>query len=189
MPTRQQAFWSSKDNTENYAKYPVRSAYLVDLVRRYLDPGSTILEPGCNMGRNVAALREAGYTVHGIDVSPYAPRWGNGIQTIAAEDYLPTAPNYDAIITMAFLEHVPGESEFIFEHIARLANRLIVTIEDEATSITQQGMPYHIPRDYGRIFTALGWKEVFIGKNPADLGEEFVARAFVRDLNELAEGS
>ena len=51
-----------KNLPTNYLQGEEKSQYLVELIKRYAEPNAEILEIGCNIGRNLNYLFNAGYT-------------------------------------------------------------------------------------------------------------------------------
>jgi len=145
-----------------------RSRYLVRLVRRFCHTGNSICEIGCNAGRNLAHLWRAGFHLcSGIEPNPQAlvlartrfpesDKWR--LTCCAAEEELPRCrpDQYDVLLTMAVLEHIPDpEAQAIFAHMARIA-RIVITIEDEHSSGDR-----HTARNYGAVFGGLGMHQVY----------------------------
>jgi hypothetical protein len=83
----------------------------------------------------------------------------------------------DITFTMAVLEHLHPESEWVFDEMIRLTGSTIVTIEDE------HGVSrHHTPRDYRAVFEGRGVRQVAhesLGDD-AGFGTPFEARAFQR---------
>ena len=75
----------------------------------------------------------------------------------SAETLIPTLCDkaYDLTLTMAVLEHIHTESEWLFEHVARISGTWLLTIEDE------EGRSWrHFPRNYQPIFEGFGFRQV-----------------------------
>lgn len=122
-----------------------RSETLVELFGRYVRKDESILEIGCGDDRNLRYLREAGYTnVKGID-----KQHGTAIEDVPEE-------KFDVIFTMSTLFLIPEENEWVFEKIARMAKRLIVTFEGE----TSKDFNHVIGRNYTSVFRPFGFSEV-----------------------------
>jgi SAM-dependent methyltransferase len=165
-----------------------RSQFLVDLLARHVPTTASVLEVGCNAGRNLAHLHEAGYRrLAGLDLSEAAvgllretyPQLADvPVAVGAAEELLPTIASdaHDALFTMAVLEHVHPESEAIFGELARIA-RVVVTIEDERLHSWR-----HFPRNYRRIFEGLALRQIEERscRGVRGLGKRFQARVFLR---------
>lgn len=186
-------YWRSPDainSPDSYATAdPHRSELLRSLVQRYSRTESKALEIGCNVGRNLEHLRQAGYTaLSGIEISPAAvealqktyPELA-AMATIhlgAVEEILPSLPtdSFDVAYTLAVLEHIHSDSEWVFAHIVRVAP-VIVTIEDE-----HERSHRHFPRNYRKVFEPLGMKQVHAERcdDIRELSSNFVARCFVR---------
>jgi hypothetical protein len=121
-----------------------RSKFLVEVFEKYIPKDATILEVGFGDGRNLHYLRNAGYDkVHGIDK-------GNGT---SIEDAEPRP--YDVIFTMSCLFLIPESNEWVFEKMADMAQKYIITFEGEATK--GNGV---IGRDYTKVFAPFGFEEV-----------------------------
>jgi SAM-dependent methyltransferase len=164
--------------------------FLLRFLQPYLRPDASILEIGCNVGRNLAHFHDAGYRkLTGIEIN------GEALDVLratypemAASATLVNAPVEDAIrgladgsidivFTMAVLEHLHPESEWVFDEVVRVAGSTIVTVEDE------HGVSrHHTPRDYRAVFEGRGLRQVAHESLGADagFGTPFEARAFQR---------
>ncbi len=185
------AFWRNPDRDNqpvDYLQGAERSAFLVEIVSRHASPGHRILELGCNVGRNLAALAHAGFDdLAGVEINPEAVRilrasWpaleSMPIVIRTIEHIVPAYRDdaFDLVYTMAVLEHLHPDSEWVFAEMARIA-RTIVTIEDEVGRTNR-----HCPRNYGVEFDALGLRQVetISCASVPGLGPDFMARVFVR---------
>jgi len=64
-------FWDDTWSRNEIAAYDPKSvAPILELTKRFLPAGSTILEGGCGAGGKVAALTAAGYRMVGVDYAP-----------------------------------------------------------------------------------------------------------------------
>ncbi len=123
-----------------------RSEFLKEILDIYIDKEDSILEIGCGDRRNINYLKENGYTnVTGID-----KKGGDAI-----EDY--PLIKYDVIFTMSTLFLIPPENDWVFEKIAKMANKWIVTIEGEVTE-PQRNL---VGRDYSEVFAPFGFVEKY----------------------------
>jgi SAM-dependent methyltransferase len=109
-------YWRAPDDGSNQPEDyldpkggKARSEFLLSLID--LPRDASILEVGCNVGRNLNHLHEAGYTdLTGIELSEQAvevlrrefPHLTD-IRVGAAEDILPTFDRFDLVFTMAVL--------------------------------------------------------------------------------------
>jgi len=147
--------------------YPDRTAYLCDAIDSLgLPHDAAILELGCACGRNLAELHRRGYrNLTGVDVSPgyvqalwqLHPELAAYSIIIAPAEQVVAGLNdnaMDAVFSLACLMHIPPENEWAFAEIARIA-RHVVCLEHETASNRLA-----FPRDYGAIFTALGFTEL-----------------------------
>lgn len=143
-----------------------RTISLTNLVRKIKTPrDSKILELGCGVGRNLAGLRIIGYTnLWGIDINKkaidfckrYFPNLNAYLRVGPIEKLIINIPDncFELVFTMAVLEHIHPISEWIFKEITRITKYLI-TIEDEHSK-----SPRHFPRNYEKIFTKFGMKQI-----------------------------
>jgi hypothetical protein len=81
----------------------------------------------------------------------------------------------DVIYTMAVLEHIHEESNFIFQKMKEIATKAIVTTEDEVKASER-----HEPRNYSEIFNCKKFqeKESAHNLNLPGLSKRFVYRYF-----------
>ncbi|HYE98135.1 MAG TPA: class I SAM-dependent methyltransferase [Planctomycetota bacterium] len=194
-------FWRSRDTIHSYWKNPgdaaneakgylegeERSRFLVEKIREKVPPPASVLEIGCNVGRNLNALLAAGYDVHGIEISaealklmkeafPQVAEKGHIVHS-PVEDVIRTFPEngMDVVFTMAVLEHIHTESEWIFGEMARIAKRYVVVLENEVALSWR-----HFPRNYGKIFQDLGLTQVWEHRltDVPGLGDNYFGRIF-----------
>jgi len=125
-----------------------RSEYLFGVFEKWVDKDWSVLEIGSGMNRNVDYLNERGYNVEGIDKEK-----GSAIEDVEPKEY-------DVIYTMSCLFLIPPENNWVFEKIAKMAKRYIITIEGETASL-----PNVWGRNYTDIFMEQGFKEVERQKN------------------------
>ena len=157
-----------------------RSDMLVNIVKNKiaLETDRTILEVGCNVGRNLGYLERAGYTeLSGIDVNK------NALDMVQSKACLMNGPiekvlpriqqPYGLVFTMAVLQHIPPENDKVLGHIARLGKYNLLTIEDESYSSDR-----HFPRNYKTVFEKLGLRQVRGWKQLIGLNKTFVMRWF-----------
>jgi SAM-dependent methyltransferase len=187
-------FWRNPDDANLPSGYShagaARSEFLVDLATQHVQTDGEILEIGCNAGRNLQYLRAAGFTkLSGIEINGAALReMSRAFPEVAASARVINEPVESAITqfrdnefalvyTMAVLEHIHADSEWIFGEMVRVTRDALITIEDE------RGVSWrHFPRDYGRVFTGLGLNEI-ANINCArieGLGADFNARVFLK---------
>ena len=183
-----QEFWQKAEN-DSWLKYSVgqeKSIFLANLMEKLpLRKNGKILELGCNIGRNLSYLQTIGCTnLFGVELNKEAvkqskkfyPNLKAKITNSTIEDFARNGfGRYGLIFTMAVLEHIPKESEWIFQSMATHA-KYIITIEDEK-SINK----ICFPRNYKKIFENLGMKQIYKthcnGVHPT-LTKNFTARIF-----------
>ena len=174
-------YWSSPPSKGNqpqaYAKPADRSDYLLDVLKRAGVSDGSVLEVGCNVGRNLNALQASGYgPLTAIEINSNAleemkktfPNPYNSARLFNStiEDTIPTLRDkeFDVTFSMAVLLHIHPDSEWILEHMVRVTRSILVVIESEDQS------NYKIfPRDYSSIFKSLGVTELFSEPSPGTL--------------------
>ena len=180
--------WDGHNLPQNYLEGEVKSQFLVALIKRYADPGARILEIGCNVGRNLNHLYLNGFhNLEGIEISKqavellkqyYAEMARNiKVYNVSVEDVIKDFEDnrFNIVFTVAVLEHISKNSEWIFAEMVRLTQNYLITIEDE------KGISWrHFPRNYRKIFERLGMKQIeeFNCNEVDGLGESFYARVF-----------
>jgi len=142
-----------------------RSKYLLSLIT-HLPRESKILELGSGVGRNLSALHNAGFkNLNGIEISEkslnvmrqsYPELRQCKIHHSPIESIIDILPDieYDLVYTMAVLEHLPFESDWVFPEISRICKANLITIEDEYTKSWR-----HFPRNYKKMFEGLRFKQ------------------------------
>ena len=145
---------------------PSRSLMLVEAVNALGLDNPSILEIGCNCGRNLEHLRQAGYTdLHGVEISQQAIDMMQAehpelydmatIHVSPIEEIIKTIGQYDVIYTMAVLMHIHDSSEWIFSYMAKACRKNLITIEKE-----RGGAKNAKARHYGRVFHRRGFAEI-----------------------------
>ena len=180
--------WDGSNRPEGYLDGKEKSELLLELIGKYADRQSRVLEIGCNVGRNLNYLFLAGLTrLEGIEISEAAVRLlrqtfpemarNTKIHNVPVEDIIKAFEDdeFDIVFTMAVLEHIHRDSEWIFAEMARITKNFLITIEDE------QGISWrHFPRSYNKVFEPLGMRQ--LEEHRCDsvdrLGSDVYARVF-----------
>ena len=135
--------WDNMNLPQGYLKHEARSLFLVDITKKYASSSaSTILEIGCNVGRNLEYLYRFGFRqLSGIEISESALqllRQSYPDMSSCATIYNSPVENvirdfndgqFDIVFTMAVLEHIHPESEWVFPEIARITQSPSMRIE------------------------------------------------------------
>jgi SAM-dependent methyltransferase len=180
--------WDGSNLPQDYLEGKARSQFLVEIMKTYANPDTKILEIGCNVGRNLNHLFLAGFkNLEGVEISEKAVQ-------LLKDSYLEMASHikiynmpieeiikefrddeFDIVFTMAVLEHIHTDSEWIFPEIVRITKDFMITIEDEIRISWR-----HFPRHYKKIFEPLGLRQIQeINCNGVNgLGGNFFARVF-----------
>jgi len=154
---------------EEYVFGEERSVFLVNLIKKYeSNKSAKFLDIGCNVGRNLHYVQKEGYhNLSGIEISTNAvqlmkkefPKLASDAniynEPVEERIKLFTEKEFDVIYTMAVLEHIHVDSNFVFEEIARITKKTLITIEDEKSVSSR-----HFPRNYKTIFEKFGLKQI-----------------------------
>ena len=184
-----QNFWRSGVNKEEenlptaYANLPFNqergSYFLQKLEKLNLLKDDPILELGPNSGFILSFLNKNGFhNLTGIEINPdaiktmkeYFPNLYENSTIIndSFENALPQIPNNSFVLvySMGAIMHVPAESNFIFENIARISKKYIISVEGENMLSSR-----HYPRDYKKIYENLGFKQIFFEMTEGNVDE------------------
>jgi len=180
--------WDDDNIPRDYLEAEPRSSFLLEIIKKYAHTSAKIMEIGCNVGRNLNYLFQAGFkNLEGIEISekavkilresfPEMAKYAR-IYNAPVEEIIRDFKNnqFDVLFTMAVFEHIHSDSEWIFPQIARISKKFLITIEDE------QGISWrHFPRCYKKVFEPLGMKQVeeIYCKGVEGLPDGFAARIF-----------
>ena len=144
-----------------------RTENLVKIVKDLGIKEPRILEVGCNAGRNLNGLYNAGFKhLTAIEISKNAINQmenvfpetykNSKIHCGPAEEILPQFENnsFDVVYTMAVLQHIHSDSiNEITKEICRVSNSYLLINEAETYASWR-----HFPRSYRTIFSKLGAK-------------------------------
>lgn len=179
-------FWRDPNHGQNkpqdYLNAPeARGRFVAELSEKHIPDRVRVLEIGCNVGRNLNSLRLAGWTdLSGIEISESAVNvMKQAYPEMAARATIYNAPvedvikqfadrQFNVVFTMAVLEHIHPDSEWVFAEMARITDKLLITVENESRSSWRQ-----FARNYRSIFEALGLEQV----------EEVFCEPFTNELN------
>ncbi|KYK28210.1 MAG: class I SAM-dependent methyltransferase [Theionarchaea archaeon] len=185
--------WDDLNLPQFYLEGETRSQFLVEIVKRYARPEARILEIGCNVGRNLNYLFLAGFReLSGIEINEkaiqilrqsYPEMAGHAnIYNKSVEEAIRDFEDneFDIVFTMAVLEHIHRDSEWIFSEMVRITRNFLITIEDER-SVSWK----HFPRNYKEIFESQIVKQVEVINCSAveGLDSNFFARVLKKVRN------
>ena len=182
--------WDRNNLPEDYLKGKARSQFLVEIIKRFAtSKKERILEIGCNVGRNLNYLFLAEFrNLEGIEISENAVKLlEQSYPEMASQTKIYNASieekikqfrdcEFDIVFTMAVLEHIHTDSEWIFPKIAKITKNFLITIEDE------HGISWkHFPRNYKKIFECFHMEqieEINCCREINGLSSSFFARIF-----------
>lgn len=165
-------YWINPTDETNKPVWSLRvgwnwSDFMLEAIRRYPSNGNPILEIGCHSGRNLWTLYKAGYhNLAGIEISTEAvdlmkseyPEMAKNIEVYCSpvEDIIRKLPDsHYLVFTLAVLEHIHPDSEWIFEEMVRITDKYLITLEDEVSCFWRT-----FSRNYQHIFEGLGMKQI-----------------------------
>lgn len=184
-----QDYWRDPPGRNNqpdaYVNYGHQAEALVRLVQELgVSPGP-ILEIGCNVGRSLQTFRDHGWTDQtGIEINPQAvAKMAELFPDTASNATILNMPVEDAIVTLpdrhfalvfckAVLLHIHPDSDWVFEHMARVTGGTLLVVENE----DQQSYKL-FPRQYRPIFEGHGMVQLDERTLP-EIGNTYTARAF-----------
>lgn len=184
-------YWENEPAPERYLKPELikRSELVYKYINKFkLQKKSSILEIGCNAGRNLNFLYQQGYErLTGIDLSNNALKIFEEknfdtfyhVKTLnesAESFFLNPVFHYNMIFALAAFEHLHSDSEWVFEKIAH-STKFILSISDEVTK-----SELHFPRNYKNIFESFGFKEIESFKCSEEnmLNKNFIGRVLIK---------
>lgn len=145
-------------------KWSSRSQSIINMLRPLISKEYSILEIGCNTGRNLNHLWQAGYrNIRGIEISEHVVKRLRLEYRCLAEIPVDIGPaelsiqeydnnSVDVIFTMAVLEHLHPDSRCLFKEIARVAGKYVLAIEPRHGKRSHMQYPWDIKSE----FTAAG---------------------------------
>lgn len=164
-------YWRNPDISnlpQSYLTETARSQFLMGIIKKYVKPDAKILEIGCNVGRNLNYLFQAGFkNLEGIEINKKAvqllkktyPEMARHtkIYNVPIEEIIKELKDgeFDVVFTMAVFEHIHRDSEWTFSEAVRITKDFLITIEDEHNLSWR-----HFPRNYIKVFKPLGMKEI-----------------------------
>ena len=161
-------------------KWSSRSQTIINMLSPLITKEDSILEIGCNTGRNLNHLLQAGYeNVCGMEISEHAVKRLRTEYPCLAKTPVDLGPaelsiqkydsnSVDVIFTMSVLEHLHPDSRFLFKEIARVARKYVLAIEPKQGKRSHMQYPWDIKNE----FTAAGltysdvkpWSVLWVGE-------------------------
>ena len=149
----------------HYLNQPELTKMVLNGLERYAEWDDAIMELGCNVGRNLAGLKKAGFKkLYGIEINPDALLLGNQmldiddiqIQIGSIEDLISNIVEVDWIFTQSVFMHLPQTSDWIYKIVALKARKGVMTIE-----IENRKDKFTWPRNYRKLFEDSGMCQVY----------------------------
>jgi len=146
-----------------YAEAPQwssRSQTIINILGPIVSKDDSILEIGCNLGRNLNHLWQAGYkNVRGMEISEHAVKRLRSEYPCLAMISVDIGPaeqsiqkyddkSIDVIFTMAVLEHLHPDSRFLFNEIARVVGKYVLAIEPREGKRSHMQYPWNMKDEF-----------------------------------------
>lgn len=175
-----------------YAHYgpDATSELLRAVLERRAGREASVLEVGCNVGRHLAALADAGFSdLTGVDVNgealdvlaeTYPDLAATGtFHEATIEEYVTGLDDdaFDAVLSVETLQHIHPDAEWVFDELARITGEVLVTVENESgadgsVNYVDRDVPLYY-RDWNRVFTERGLVEVESTETKRDTARVF----------------
>ncbi len=145
-------------------KWSSRSQTIINILCPVMTKEYSILEIGCNIGRNLNHLWQAGYkNLRGMEISEHAVKRLRIEYPCLARIPVDIGPaelsiqkcdnnSVDVIFTMSVLEQLHPDSRCLFKEIARVAGKYVLAIEPRQGKCSHMQYPWDIKNE----FTAAG---------------------------------
>ncbi|MBV9463889.1 MAG: class I SAM-dependent methyltransferase [Verrucomicrobiae bacterium] len=144
---------------------PVSEAILAQIIAR-VSPGESILDLGCNVGRELNALWKKGYrNLTGVEIGEEPvkamksafPELAAGARIIndsMAEALLNLGSGeFDLVYAHGSLVSLNAREQYVFDEICRVSRKWVITLENEWSMLL-------FPRDFGEVFRRRGLRQV-----------------------------
>jgi SAM-dependent methyltransferase len=186
-PETLRRFWQQKRPVGNYFLAPqssYRSETIITMLKPWITPRDSMLELGCNVGRNLNHLYMSGYkNLGGIEINRNAvqrlrrvyPRLASvNIDIGPAEEVLShyESRSFDVVLTMAVLEHIHPSGKAVFSQIARVARRYVLAIEPREGRASHRQYPWRIEEEFKLVGLKLIDRRTWDSLWPTQLTEE-----------------
>jgi SAM-dependent methyltransferase len=161
-------------------KWSSRSQTIINMLGPVITREYSILEIGCNTGRNLNHLWQAGYkNVRGMEISKHAVKRLRieypclamtpveiGPAELSIQKY--DSKSIDVIFTMSVLEQLHPDSRFLFKEIARVARKYVLTIEPREGKRSHMQYPWNIKSEFVAAgltcIDAKPWSDLWAGE-------------------------
>jgi SAM-dependent methyltransferase len=186
-PQRLRRFWQQQRPVGNYFLTPqtsYRSETVINMLKPWITSEYSILEVGCNVGRNLNHLYMSGYEkLAGIEINhnavqrlrrAYTQLKSANVDVGPAEEVLGhyRSSSFDVVFTMAVLEHIHPSSRTVFSQIARVARRYVLVIEPSHGRASHRQYPWKIEEEFKSIGLKLIDKRTWDSLWPVQLTQE-----------------
>lgn len=148
----------------------LRTENLIKIIKSFGLESPSILEVGCNVGRNLDGLRKSGFeNLNAIEINSNAidimkKKFPETYETSkitigSAQDVLKKFQDneFDIVFTMAVLQHIPDEDiKIVVNQISRIVNKRLISSEAETHCSWR-----HFPRSYKKIYKNINLKYLY----------------------------
>lgn len=144
-------------------KWSSRSQTIINMLHPVITKECSILEIGCNLGRNLNHLWQNGYrNLYGMEISEHAVKRLRVEYPCLADVPIDIGPaersiqrhastSIDVIFTMATLECLHPEKRSLFSEIARVAGKYVLAIEPRRGRCSHNQYPWDIKNEFAAV--------------------------------------
>ena len=156
-----QTYWDKEYNQLD-PQWNYRSEFAHKILDKYAVHSDSILEIGAGAGRTTNYLYNKGFkdiTALDVDKKQLDLITNSGIKKVnkTIQEHVEDNKKYDVVLTISTLYLIPYTDDNVFEEIAKIAKKYIITIEGEK-GCGRFGRLYE--RNYGEVFSKFGFEEI-----------------------------
>ncbi|MBA2678191.1 MAG: class I SAM-dependent methyltransferase [Ktedonobacteraceae bacterium] len=169
----------------NAPQWSWRSQTIINMLAPVLTKESSILEVGCNLGRNLNHLWQSGYRrLHGMEISEHSVKRLRSLYPSLAQITIDLGPaevsiqslatnSMDVVYSVATLEQLHPESRLLFKEIARVAKSYVLAIEPREGHKSHFQYPWDIEKEFTGVGLELIDSQPWSALWPRDLTQEY----------------
>ena len=152
---------------KHYLELDDAAKKLLDQVKARTNTGDSVIDLGCNVGRDLNELWNAGYrSLTGVEIGlapvramrEVFPEMAAGARIVNKSMDEAIREFWDAefklVYTHGSLISLNAGKQSVFDHMCRITQRWIITVENEWN-------PVLFPRDFSKVFTDRGMRQVY----------------------------
>jgi 2-polyprenyl-3-methyl-5-hydroxy-6-metoxy-1,4-benzoquinol methylase len=116
-------------------------------------PGARVLDFGCSWGYGSWQLKEAGYSVHGCEISQPRARYAREMLGVTVSESLAEAPSdVDVFFSAHVLEHIPSVQEVVLAAREKLKpGGIFVAFTPNGSAAFRAAQPQYFRKSWGKV--------------------------------------